>query len=216
MKRRPNNGRCPAARSRCPTSCATRQSAFSLIELMIVAVLLLGLTTMYWGGNAASRQRKQQVLCQQNLQKIFVALQIYANDQGGKFPEVTNAQTSEAALDRLVPKYTVDTASFICPGSGNSSLPSGESLLKHRISYAYYMGWRSADEQMVLMTDRQVDTKAKTNGQWVFSDSGTPPGNNHKKYGGNLLFCDGHIQLSPSAAPVALPIPSGVVLLNPK
>jgi prepilin-type processing-associated H-X9-DG protein len=171
---------------------------------------------MYWGSNTASRQRKQQVLCQQNLQKLFVALQIYANDQAGKFPEVTNAQTSEAALDRLVPKYTVDTDSFICPGSGNSSLPSGESLLKRRISYAYYMGWRATDEQMVLLTDRQVNTSAKTNGQSLFSTTGAAPGNNHKKYGGNLLFCDGHIQLSPSAAPIGLPLPPGGVLLNPK
>src|SRR5712672_837787 len=92
MKRGPNNGRCPAEDCRCLANCATGQSAFSLIELLIVAVLILFLTTMYWGGNAASRQRKLQMSCQQNLQKIFVAMQIYANDQAGKFPEVPGAR----------------------------------------------------------------------------------------------------------------------------
>jgi prepilin-type processing-associated H-X9-DG protein len=186
------------------------------LELVIVAALILGLTTLYWGSNGASRQRKQQVLCQQNLQKIFVAMQIYANEQGGKFPEAAGAQTSEAALDRLVPKYTVDTEVFICPGSGAALLPSGESLLKHKISYAYYMGRRATDEQLVLMTDRQVNTNAKSAGQLVFSDTGTGPGKNHGKYGGNLLYGDGHVQLSPAAATVSLPLTPEVVLLNPK
>ena len=216
MKRGPNNGRCPAEDCRCLADCATGQSAFSLIELLIVAALILFLTTMYWGGNAASRQRKLQMSCQQNLQKIFVAMQIYGNDQAGKFPEAPGARTSEAALDRLVPRYTVDTSVFICPGSGDSSLPAGESFLNGRISYAYYMGRRATDEQAVLMTDRQVSTNSKTAGQAIFSSTGSAPGNNHKKYGGNLLFCDGHAEISPASATVSLTLTQGVVLLNPK
>src|SRR5213593_1490826 len=143
MNRRPEIGRCPAGACRRRTGCGSGEKAFSLIEMLIVVALMLFLTTMYWGSNAGSRQRKQLLLCQQNLQKIFIAMQIYANDQGGKFPEVRGAQTSEAALDRLVPRYTVDTEPFICPASGNSTLPAGESFLNRRISYAYYMGRRA-------------------------------------------------------------------------
>jgi prepilin-type processing-associated H-X9-DG protein len=216
MKRRPKNGRCPAEQTRCLAVYATGRSAFSLLELLIVAALILFLTTMYWGGSAASRQHKQQLVCQQNLQKIFIAMQIYANDQAGKFPEASNARTAEAALDRLVPRYTVDTTVFICPSSGDSLLPAGESLLGRKISYAYYMGRRVTDEQAVLMSDRQVSTNSKTAGQLVFSSTGTAPGNNHKKYGGNLLFCDGHAELSPAFATVSLTLTQGVVLLNPK
>jgi len=216
MKRGPNNGRCPAEDCRCLADCATGQSAFSLIELLIVAVLILFLTTMYWGGNAASRQRKLQMSCQQNLQKIFVAMQIYANDQAGKFPEVRGASTSEAALDRLVPRYTVDTSVFICPGSGDSSLASGESFLNGKISYAYYMGWHLTNEQAVLMSDRQVDTSPKITGDFAFSTTGRSPGNNHHKFGGNFLFGDGHQELTPPKIPFSLPVPPGIVLLNPK
>ena len=68
----------------------------------------------------------------------------------------------------------------------------------------------------VLMTDRQVNTNSKAGGQLVFSSSGKPPGNNHKKYGGNLLFCDGHADYSIPSATVSLTVTQGIVLLNPK
>jgi prepilin-type N-terminal cleavage/methylation domain-containing protein/prepilin-type processing-associated H-X9-DG protein len=210
MKPRREIRRCPARDRR---GCSR---AFTLLEMLIVVAIILFLTTMYWGSSSASRQKKQLVQCQQNLSKIFIAMQIYANDQSGKFPEVRGAQTSEAALDKLVPKYTVDTEPFICPSSGNSSLPAGESILNRKISYAYYMGRRATDEQAVLMTDKQVDTKSKSAGQLVFSSSGKPPGNNHNKYGGNLLFCDGHADYSSPSAAVSLVLTQGVVLLNPQ
>jgi prepilin-type processing-associated H-X9-DG protein len=61
-----------------------------------------------------------------------------------------------------------------------------------------------------------VDTVAKAAGQNVFSTSGKPPGNNHEKNGGNVLFCDGHVEFTPPRAAFALPLGEGVVLLNPK
>jgi prepilin-type N-terminal cleavage/methylation domain-containing protein/prepilin-type processing-associated H-X9-DG protein len=189
---------------------------FSLVELLITLALILILTTMYWGFNSRSNQRTQQKACQKNLQKIFIALEIYANDHAKKFPVVASARTSEEALDVLVPRYTADTATFICPGSKNAELPAGESFLKRRISYAYYMGRRSADTAEALMSDKQVDTQAKTAGQQIFSTTGKPPGNNHHKFGGNFLFCDGHMELTPARAPFSLALTQGVVLLNPK
>ena len=108
-------------------------------------VLMIIMTTMMWGFGSASRQRAEKKACQQNLSKIYLAMQIYANDFAGKFPEDTNAQTSEAALDVLVPRYTVDTSIFICPGGRDSALPEGESFRKRKISYAYYMGPRLSD-----------------------------------------------------------------------
>src|SRR5436305_10433159 len=114
MKRRREIGRCPARNWR------GSSKAFTLLEMLVVVALILFMTTIYWGSNSGSRQKKQLAQCQQNLSKIFIAMQIYANDQNARFPEAPGAQTSEAALDKLVPKYTVDTEPFICPSSGNS------------------------------------------------------------------------------------------------
>jgi prepilin-type processing-associated H-X9-DG protein len=189
---------------------------FSLLELLITLALMVILTTMMYGFASAKHQRTQKQLCADNLQKIYLAMQIYANDFGGRLPQNTNAVTSEQVLDELVPRYTADTSIFICPGGRDSQIPSGEPLVKHKISYAYYMGRRLDTPQNVLMSDRQVDTQPKFAGEFVFSPNGKSPGNNHHKYGGNFLMCDGSVQDSPAQLAFSLAATQGVVLLNPK
>jgi prepilin-type N-terminal cleavage/methylation domain-containing protein/prepilin-type processing-associated H-X9-DG protein len=198
--------------------CAPLYSApgFSLIELLIVLALLIVLSTMYFGFSSPSHQRNEQKNCGQNLQKLFLALEIYANDSAGRFPEAAGAKTSEVPLELLVPRYTADTAIFICPGSKDSPLPPGESLTKRKISYAYYMGRRSGGTPSALMSDAQVNAESKSVGDPVFSTTGRPPGNNHHIYGGNILFSDGHVELSQTQASFSLVFTQGVVLLNPK
>jgi len=193
---------------------------FSLVELIITLALLSVMSVMLYGFASASHQRSQKKLCADNLQKIYLALQIYANDSGGRLPQHTNAVTSEPVLDELVPRYTADTSIFICPGGRDSQIPSGEPLVKHRISYAYYMGSRLPSSpdglQIVLLSDRQVNTEPKRAGELVFSPNGKSPGNNHHKYGGNFLFSDGSVQASGPLLPFSLASTQGVVLLNPK
>jgi prepilin-type N-terminal cleavage/methylation domain-containing protein len=192
------------------------QAGFSLIEMLVVVVILLILFTIYWGSSSGGHQQKLQANCRNNLQKLYLALEIYASDHSARFPAVTGARTAEEPLDLLVPRYTVDTSLFRCPGSDEAALPSGESLLKHKISYAYYMGCSNTNGAQVLMSDRQIDGLPKTAGQLLFSSTGQPPGNNHNKFGGNLLFSDGHTELSGARAPFPIPLATGVVLLNPK
>ncbi|MGA9779035.1 MAG: type II secretion system protein [Verrucomicrobiia bacterium] len=192
------------------------RSGFSLVELLIVLALMIILTVMMWGFTAESHQHAAQRACQQNLEKIYVALQIYANDFDGKLPANTNATRSEEPLSLLVPRYTADTSIFICPGSKDSPLPSGRPFADRKISYAYYMGQRLGDAQQPLMSDWQVNTLPKKVGDLAFSATGKPPGNNHYKYGGNFLFCDGHAELTPPALPFSPVTTNGVVLLNPK
>src|SRR5207249_2336455 len=114
-----------------------RPAAFSLIELLVVVALVAVLTTMYWGSSSGTRQKKLQAECQNNLQRLCTSMEIFANDHESKFPEVPGAKTSEEPLDLLVPRYTSDTAIFICPGGADSTLPAGESIRKRKISYAY-------------------------------------------------------------------------------
>jgi prepilin-type N-terminal cleavage/methylation domain-containing protein len=189
---------------------------FSLIELMITLGLMTVLTVMMFGFGSASHQRSQKKLCADNLQKIYLALQIYANDFKGSLPQNTNAVTSEDALDALVPRYSADTTIFICPGGRDAPIPSGEPLTRHKISYAFYMGRRLDTPQNMVMSDRQINAEPKRAGDFVFSANGKSPGNNHHKYGGNFLQCDGGVLDSPAQLTFALPAAPGVVLLNPK
>jgi prepilin-type N-terminal cleavage/methylation domain-containing protein/prepilin-type processing-associated H-X9-DG protein len=193
-----------------------RPGGFSLIELLCTLALMLILTVMMFGFGSASHQRSQKKLCADNLQKIYLALQIYANDFQGALPQNTSAVTAEDALDPLVPKYTADTSIFICPGGRDAQIPSGEPLRKHKISYAYFMGRRLDSPQNPLLSDRQVDVQPKRAGEIVFSPNGKPPGNNHHKFGGNFLFGDGSVQFCPVQLTFSLAAAPGVVLLNPK
>ena len=182
---------------------------------MVIAIILL-VVTLYWSPGKGSRQRALQTSCQRNLERTFIALQIYATDHAGRFPAVAEARSSEEPLDLLVPRYTSDTAAFICPASKDPAPPGGGSFLNGKISYAYYMGHTLSNTPAVLMSDAQVDTLPKAPGQLVFSAIGEPPGNNHGQNGGNFLFGDGHVAPAPARAAFPLPLDPGVVLLNPR
>ena len=68
----------------------------------------------------------------------------------------------------------------------------------------------------LVLTDKQVDATPKRVGKKIFSEDGRKPGNNHHQYGGNLLFADGSIKISPALAAFAVTPPADVILLNPK
>jgi len=189
--------------------------AFALIELLVVIALILVLTTLYWRSNTGGSGDKTRASCRNQLQRIYMAMQIYANEFGGKYPVATQAATSEAAFALLVPKYTVDTASFICPGSKDDPVTAATLATSGRISYAYFMG-RKAESPEPLASDRLVDTLSKASGQAVFSRDGKPPANNHGKEGGNFLFGDGRTESIPAVGQMSYSTGSGVVLLNPR
>ena len=191
-------------------------SAFSLIELLITMAIIIILYTMMFGFGAKQNQLRQKAKCRSKLQKIYVSLQIYANDSRGKFPITTNATSSETALAVLVPRYSADNSIFICPGSKDKRLSPDDSLTNARISYAYYMGRSEANTATVLMSDRQLNTAAKAVGELAFSDNGKKPANNHHKYGGSFLFTDGTMESSPPKLTIPLPLATNITLLNPK
>lgn len=191
-------------------------AGFSLIELLIVVALILILSVLLYGSGSRSYQKKQQRACQSNLLKVYVALEIFATDHADAFPAQAGSRTSEEPLALLVPRYTADTTVFICPGSGDSQLPSGQPLTRGKVSYAYVMGRHKSDSNEMLMSDKQVDTEPKYLGQSLFSSTGKPPGDNHHKYGGNCLFVDGRVEISPATAAFPVTCPEGVVVLNPK
>ena len=194
----------------------TKTAAFSLIELLVVLAIMVILSTMLYSFSSPVHQRTEKERCADNLQKIFLSLQIYTSDFG-KFPINTNASTSEDVLKTLVPRYTADTSIFICPGSRDSALPAGALPEGFKFSYAYYMGrGTNSPSDACLMSDRQINTLSKSIGDQVFSLDGKAPGNNHYKFGGNLLFCDGSAQEIPPQTTFSLVFSNDIVLLNPK
>ena len=189
---------------------------FSLVELLVVMAIVLVLYATMYGPSSASGQAKRRAQCAQQLQQMHLMLTLFAGEHDGAFP-AARSSTSEGALSQLVPLYTTDTSVFICPGSGHAALPGAQPFADRRISYAYCAGLkRDADPAAMLVADALANTRAKLNGDTLFSTTGSAPGNNHRTSGGNILFVDGHVEMPGPIAPRALPIPPGATLLNPK
>jgi prepilin-type N-terminal cleavage/methylation domain-containing protein/prepilin-type processing-associated H-X9-DG protein len=194
-----------------------RAGGFSLIELLIVMALILILYTILYAPSSKAYQTQQKELCARNLRNAYTALRVFAQDHQDAFPSVTNAVTSESPLSLLIPRYTTGTEFFICPGSSDKPLPDATPFADRRISYAYYMGRKLTDGAgKPVMSDAQINTLQKFAGQFVFSRDGKKPGNNHNRYGGNFLFCDGAIEASPAKSAFNLSPPTNVILLNPR
>jgi len=180
-------------------------------------VIIFILFTLYLSSGSKNEQEKRLAACQGNLQSLYAALSTYWQDNNEALPVIAGAQTSEAPLSLLVPKCTTGTEFFICPGGKDKPLPDAQPFADKKISYAYYMGRKLADgPAAALLSDAQVDTAPKTPGQTVFSLDGKKPANNHTKFGGNFIFCDGSVQYTPAQLTFALPPATNVVLLNPK
>jgi prepilin-type N-terminal cleavage/methylation domain-containing protein len=191
------------------------ESGFSLIEMLVTLAILVILVVMTTSSGSKGFQRQQKEACRQHLQTLYVGLGLYAGDHEGRFPALTNAVSPETPLALLMPQYVSTTEPFICPGTKKDPIPEGVPLTKRRISYAYYMGRSSSDATLPLLSDAQLDSGAKEAGQRVFSKDGSGPGNNHHRYGGNILFGDGRTEETGAETSFALPTGPGVILLNP-
>jgi prepilin-type processing-associated H-X9-DG protein len=184
---------------------------------LIVVALILVLFVLYFNPGGARYQRRAQKACEANLQTLQLVLEMYAGDFAGRYPSLRSAHTSEPVLSLLVPRYTSRTAPFICPGSRHKSLPEARPFAEARISYAYLMGFTNGfPPEQWLMSDSQLDTRPRRAGDALFSSEARGPGANHRQFGGNVLFGDGHIEWSPAAARWDMPQPPGAVALNPK
>jgi len=190
---------------------------FSLLELLLSMSIILVLYVTMLGPGSKMGQSRRKAACAVNLAQMHMSLSLYAAEHDGAYPIVAGATNSETALSRLVPHYTTDTSIFVCPGSSDGTLPGAQPFAERRISYAYYMGLkRDASPDAPLVSDEQCDAQPKRKGDALFSGTGKAPGHNHRGYGGNVLFVDGHVETGDALALRDLAIPTGVVLLNPK
>jgi len=188
---------------------------FSLLEMLVVVVLMLVATVLMTGHLTISSRQHALANCQNNLQKIHLALSLYKTDNGG-FPFLQEAKTSAEPLSLLVPKSTTMTEIFICPLTKDKALPEAASFADRKISYAYYMGRTTNDDPgAIIASDAQVNDSPKSAGQQVFSPDGKKPGSNHGKDGGNLLSCGGEVIASGPKTSRDLLFPAAVRLLNP-
>jgi len=203
---------------RFPQDHRSRRDAFSFIELLCVLAILLILFALSFGLGGEARQRSRQEQCRGNLSLIHQALRIAAAENGERYPAVKGATDSDAVLSGLVPKYSSRVDMFRCPGRTRDPF-SGASATTRRFRnhFAYASGLGTApDAAQWLLSDEQADTRAKALGGLLFSETGSGTGSNHGKYGGSILFADGHSDASPPRTLFPINIPTNGAILNPR
>jgi prepilin-type processing-associated H-X9-DG protein len=197
--------------------CSTPNSGFSYIELLVCTALIMILYAVYFGAGSRSYETKAKAQCASNLARMHLALSLYAQEHDGAFPTSEGATSADGPLSLLVPQYTSDTSLFICPAGTASALPEAVSFSGRRTSYAYYMGVKNGPQSAAapLVSDSQLNVSPKRAGEPIFAEKHVSPGGNHRQFGGNILFADGHVESVETKAPRDLFPAPGSTLLNP-
>ncbi|MCS6863252.1 MAG: DUF1559 domain-containing protein [Abditibacteriales bacterium] len=142
------------------------RAAFTFIELLLVACIIILLTTTLIPVFSRAREKARGSQCQSNLQQIGIALHVYAQDHFGKFPPQDNQ------LGPLYP-YVQDLSIFACPTDVGVQVALRGGKFTGQ-SYAYKGGLATDDDPKIA----------------IASDSWRI---NHSN-GTNFLFLDGHVK----------------------
>lgn len=84
-------------RSRASALGLTFRRGFTLIEVMVVLGIMVTLVAVAVPVGLSMRESSRQALCSGNLRNLGVALQLYAQDNGGVFPETTHTALGDKA-----------------------------------------------------------------------------------------------------------------------
>ena len=85
------------------------------IEFFVAIGVIALLMSVFLPARSLSRERPNRINCAKNLRQIWRAIELYADSNGGRFPE---------RLDQLITSANADTAMFICP-SGSDEKATG-------------------------------------------------------------------------------------------
>ena len=171
------------------------QAGFSFVELLFVMLIGVVLYGVMLAPSEATKRKREMAQCAENLRKLHLTLELYANEHDGAYPADRTARRTEDVFRLLTPQYTTDTSFLSCPAKGGG--------------YTYAMGLRKDSGLQILAADR-LATSTLTNGTPLFSKEG-----NHGDGGGNALFTDGHVESLGATAPRELSLPPSVILINP-
>jgi len=184
-------------------------SGFTLVELLVVAVILFALAAFLLpanrpGGSAPGIQ------CISNLRQVDMAFIMYADDNHGKYPMVyaaTNGGTMEAVSEGQVSPHLQKIASYIpkqlrllvCPvDPGKTVATNFETLTGRNISYflnADVTTNRAAASVLAGDRNLEYDRQPVRPGLFLLTTNAYLQwGRDIHKRRGNLAFADGHVQ----------------------
>ena len=132
-------------------------AGFTLIELLVVIAIIAILASMLLPTLRLARARAWEVSCQNNMRQLHLALELYADENGGWYPlEPTEINPHRGLLDALRAEATGLIRAFYCPradqveqvaqdtqnyppkGTATSIIDTPENRAAGNISYSYW------------------------------------------------------------------------------
>ncbi len=178
-----------------------KRSGFTLIELLVVIAIIAILASILFPVFAKAREKARQTTCTSQVRQLATAIQMYAQDNNGKYPGCTTASSWVTLIDT----YVGNSKMYHCPSDANTDDAA--------ISYAYNttlvktqpnIGDGVAESQITAPSDVgalcDADPSGSTagligGGAFLGPDYTRSPSPRHT--GVIVGFCDGHAKFSP-------------------
>ncbi len=195
---------------------SSSRSAFTLVQLLCSICIIAVLTAVLLPALQSARETSRQMMCVDNLRKLYVAWNTYSLDQNGGvvMPAYSNGLTWNTLLNTTVlPADTLLKPNpYNCPANPLKITPHSSANYAYNASlgnmndalpnppYTYSTRMASLDQlpKTLLFADAGLRVGYPTEAaNFSFSsideESGKGPGYLHRKRA-NFLFGDGHVQ----------------------
>ena len=153
----------------------------TLIELLVVISiisLLMGLLVTSFQG---PRKNLKQAVCDTNLKNLYLALQMYADDNGGRCPAVTDLARVPLKVKEALLPYVKSEEIFWCPDDREKEAHPGGSY-----------DWRVTHDPKTSLSGLRLDLLRHPNRVII---AGERSHGCHKPEMINVLYADGHTNL---------------------
>lgn len=160
------------------------KSGFTLIELLVVISIITSLAALAAVGAKSVVQSSKQASCATNLRNIGIALNLYAQDHEGTFPETTHTADLETSWIYSLTEYLGDfEKTRVCPADPNKNeriQAKGTSYILNSYIFVPEIGPFGEPEGPPLNRLQAIPEPSRTLIAFICSDStGTGPGNDH-------------------------------------
>ena len=118
----------------CPIRAASRKTAFTLVELLVVIAVIVILASILFPVFARARENARRAACQSNMKQLGLAYMQYTQDYDEKLPHIDPSAT-DAVQDfgntgslsnpyRSLQPYAKSTGIYHCPSAVSSTVAS--------------------------------------------------------------------------------------------